>query len=298
MNAPPQGLRYGGESYYGRPAVKASPYRWKVALYTFLGGLAGAVQMIVTLADLVAPRRNSSLVRAGRVIAAANGALIGPALLIADLHTPQRWYHMLRIFRRTSPMSIGSYVLTAFGGFSALSLIPKIERVTQIPAALAGAGMASYTPALLASTATPLWSAAPRTLGAEFASAAFASGAAALLLLEDRRQLEHAALASTLAYAGAAYAASRVHRAKRVDRPLKRGKWANVHKTGLALGIGVPLACFALNALSGRSRSRSTLGAAGILAGVLLSRWALFEAGNASARSAPDYLRLSSRECS
>ena len=298
MNAPPQGFHYGGESYYGRPAVKPSPYRWKVALYTFLGGLAGAVQMIVTLADLVGPRRYSSLVKAGRVIAAANGVLLGPALLIADLHTPRRWYNMLRIFRRSSPMSIGSYVVTAFGAFSALSLIPKIERVTQIPAALAGAGMASYTPALLAATATPLWSAAPRTLGAEFASAAFASGAAALLLVEDRRQIENAALVGTLAYGAAAYAASRVHRAKRVDRPLRRGRWAAVHKAGLALSIGLPLACFALNALGGRNRERSLLGASGILAGVLLSRWALFEAGNESARSAPDYLRLNSRECS
>jgi protein NrfD len=296
MNAPPQGFAYGGESYYGRPAVKASPYRWKVALYTFLGGLAGAVQVIVSLADLIDEKRHRDLIRKGRVIAAANGALLGPALLIADLHTPQRWYNMLRIFRRTSPMSIGSYVLTAFGGFSALSLIPKIERLAQVPAAMAGAGMASYTPALLAATATPLWSAAPRSLGAEFASAAFASGAAALLLVEDTKQLEHTALAGTLAYAGAAYVASRVHKAKQVDRPLRRGRWAGVHRAGLALSIGLPLACFALNVLSGRNRQRSMLGAAGILGGVLLSRWARFEAGNASARSAPDYLRLSSHQ--
>lgn len=297
MNAP-QGLSYGGESYYGRPAVKASPYGWKVALYTFLGGLAGAVQAIVTLADLIDESRHRDLIKKGRVIAAANGVLVGPALLIADLHTPQRWYNMLRIFRRTSPMSIGSYVLTAFGAFSALSLIPRMERLTQIPAAIAGAGMASYTPALLASTATPLWSAAPRALGAEFASAAFASGGAALLLLEDQRSVENTALAATLAYGVAAYAASRVHRRKRVERPLRQGKWAAVHKAGLGLSIALPLACFAMNAVLGRSRERSALGAAGILAGVFLSRWALFEGGNASARSAPDYLRLSSRQWS
>ena len=153
-----------------------------MALYTFLGGLAGAAQMIVTLADLADERRHRALIKSGRVIAALNGLLIGPALLVSDLHTPQRWYNMLRIFRRTSPMSIGSYVLSAFGAFSALSLFPKIERVTQVPAAVAGAGMASYTPALLASTATPLWSAAPRALGAEFATGAFATGAAALML--------------------------------------------------------------------------------------------------------------------
>jgi hypothetical protein len=58
--------------------------------------------------------------------------------------------------------------------------------------------------------------------------------------------------------------------------------------------VALPLACFALNAVAGRSRGRSALGAAGILAGVLLSRWALFEAGNESARNPHDYLRLRS----
>ena len=294
MNAPYPG--YGGESYYGRPAVKPSVYGWKVALYTFLGGLAGAVQMIVSLADLANERRHRELIKKGRVIAAANGALIGPALLIADLHTPQRWYNMLRIFRRTSPMSIGSYVLTAFGAFSTLSLIPRIERVTQVPAAIAGAGMASYTPALLAATATPLWSAAPRALGAEFATGAFASGAAALMLCSGERWLERTACAATLAYGAAAYVASREHVKKRVDRPLKQGRSATMHKAGLALSVALPLACFAMNGIAGRSRERSLLGAAGILAGVFLSRWALFEGGNESARSAQDYLRLRSHE--
>ncbi len=293
MNAPPQGFHYAGESYYGRPAVKASPYRWKVALYTFLGGLAGAVQVIVTLADLISEKRHRTLIMKGRAIAAANGALLGPALLIADLHTPQRWYNMLRIFRRTSPMSIGSYLLTAFGSFSALSLIPKIERVTQVPAALAGAGMASYTPALLASTATPLWSSTPRALGAEFASAAFASGAAALMLASPEKAMERAAGAATLAYAAATYAATREHEKKGVGRALRDGRWAAMHKAGLGLSIALPLACFALNAIAGRSERRSAIGAAGILAGVFLSRWALFEAGNESARSPQDYFRAS-----
>ncbi len=296
MNAPPQGFHYGGESYYGRPAIKPSLYGWKVALYTFLGGLAGAAQVIATIADLVSPRKNRFLVKTGRRIAALNGAVLGPALLIIDLHTPQRWYNMLRIFRRTSPMSIGSYVLTAFGGFSALSLVPGVGRAAQIPAAIAGAGMASYTPALLASTATPIWASTPRALGAEFASAAFASGAAALMLSSRNPALETAACAATLAYGAASFAATREHRKKGVDRALRQGKWAKVHKAGLGLSIALPRACFAINAITGRSRDRSLAAAAGILAGAFLSRWALFEAGNESARQPKDYLRFASHE--
>lgn len=296
MNAPHFGPAYDGSSYYGRPAIKPSIYGWKVALYTFLGGLAGAAQVIATIADLLGGEKNRAIVKGGRRLAAVNGAAIGPALLVYDLHTPQRWYNMLRIFRRTSPMSIGSYVLTAFGGFSALSLVPRVGRIAQVPAAIAGAAMASYTPALLASTATPLWSAAPRALGAEFASAAFASGAAALMLVSDNPALEGAACAATLAYGAASWVAMREHAKEGVDRPLKQGTWAGVHKAGLALSVALPLACFALNALASRSRARSTLGAAGILAGVFLSRWALFEAGNESARRPQDYLRQRSHE--
>lgn len=294
MNASPQDCHYAGESYYGRPAIKPSVYGWKVALYTFLGGLAGGAQVIATLADLVASRKDSSLIKTGRRLAALNGAVIGPALLIVDLHTPQRWYNMLRIFRRTSPMSIGSYVLAAFGGFSVLSLIPRAGRAAQIPAALAGAGMASYTPALLASTATPLWASTPRALGAEFASAAFASGAAALMLFSKERGLEQAACAATLAYGAASIAARHEHHKKGVDRALRHGKWAKMHKAGLGLSIALPLACFAMNAIAGRSRDRSLVAAAGILAGAFLSRWALFEAGNESARQPQDYLRFAS----
>ena len=162
MNAP-QGFSYGGESYYGRPAVKASPYGWKVALYTFLGGLAGSAQVIATLADLVSPRKHRALVKAGRVLAAVNGALLGPALLVLDLHTPQRWYNMLRIFRRTSPMSIGSYVLTAFGAFSAASLTP-LKTLFQVPAAIAEApnnagsrrGAAAHSGVLVAPNRAPV----------------------------------------------------------------------------------------------------------------------------------------------
>src|SRR3546814_20363040 len=54
---------------------------------------------------------------------ATAGSAAGAVLLIIALRTPRRWYNMLRIFRPTSPMSFGSYILTAFGGFSALTLL-------------------------------------------------------------------------------------------------------------------------------------------------------------------------------
>src|SRR5690606_2641364 len=100
--------------YYGLPALKASHWRWMVAIYIFIAGLAGSLQALALLwlATADGPEL-PSLVGHARYIALLC-AVAGGALLIADLKTPRRWYQMLRIFRGTSPMSIGSYVLVGF----------------------------------------------------------------------------------------------------------------------------------------------------------------------------------------
>src|SRR3954471_2459507 len=99
---------YRGQTYYGQPVLKSSYYGPLVASYFFVGGLAGAAQVIASIADATGPAADRSLVRSGRYLATA-GALAGTGFLIADLHTPGRWYMMLRIFRRTSSMSIGAW---------------------------------------------------------------------------------------------------------------------------------------------------------------------------------------------
>lgn len=270
-------------TYYGQPAVKPSPYSWKIALYMVLAGMAGAGQLLAAVLN-----RDPWRKRRARLIGASVGAIAGPGLLIADLHTPDRFYNMLRIFRRTSPMSIGSYVLSAFGATSALTLTPA-ARFAQMPAAVAGAGMMTYTAPLLASTATPLWASAPRLLGAEFACSAMACGAAAL-------SLDRVACAATVGNLAAVAGSSAVRTRQGTDTAFRKTGWGVAHKIGLGLSIALPLACYALNAVQGRSARRSGVAAAGILAGTFLSRWALLEAGNASARNPQDYFRLASDE--
>src|SRR5918995_2601400 len=87
-NSHPPVRQYRGETYYGQPALNPSHYGQLVATYLFLGGLAGASQMIATVADLCG--RNNFVVRTGRYLA-LGGALTGPGFLVADLHTPERW---------------------------------------------------------------------------------------------------------------------------------------------------------------------------------------------------------------
>src|SRR5205085_2590856 len=108
-------------------------------------------QVIAGVVDLTGHRRDRALVSAARYLAFA-GALVSPILLIADLHTPSRWYNMLRIFRSTSPMSIGAWTLSAFGASSGLAALGHVAadvfeirggralaRYAGIPAATAGA---------------------------------------------------------------------------------------------------------------------------------------------------------------
>jgi protein NrfD len=305
-----------GETYYGQPSVKPSPFDWKVAAYVYVAGIAGSSQIIATMADRLGDRRDESIVRNGRAVALA-GALIGAPLLIVDLKTPERFYNMLRIFRTTSPMSFGSYILTGFGLFSSLTAaghfmgerrrdgsrsgMRRVADMMQVPAAFLGAGMSTYTAALLSSTSAPVWSAAPEALAVQFGTSAMATAAAALSLgermsgdPENCRRLDALAAVAAAGELVAAGLAERCYRVLGVEGTLNTGTLGNTYKIGaLAVGLGVPLACHAINALSNRpSRGLSVLGSLALLAGGAMMRQAIFKAGNKSAERPEDYFRL------
>src|SRR5690349_19693997 len=155
-----------GKTYYDLPALNPSHYGQLVSSYLFIGGIAGASQVIATIADFRGGEKTRFIVRAGRYLAVA-GACTGPVFLVADLHTPERWYNMLRIFRRTSSMSIGSWTLTLFGTISAITAGAQLlgdrtgsrgllgaARAFGVPAAGTGAVLATYTGTLLGATST------------------------------------------------------------------------------------------------------------------------------------------------
>jgi len=98
-------------SYYGRPVVKESPWAADIPAYLFLGGLAGASSLLAAGADLTG---NSALRRPTR-ITAATAILASFVALVHDLGKPSRFHHMLRVAKPTSPMSVGTWILTAYG---------------------------------------------------------------------------------------------------------------------------------------------------------------------------------------
>lgn len=306
--------RDAGQTYYNQPVVKPSHYGQLIANYLFLGGLAGASQMIATIADWCGATRNRFIVRAGRYLS-LGGILTGPLFLIADLRTPERWYNMLRIFRRTSPMSIGSWTLTTFGALSSMTAglqfladrlrrprYRRAARAAALPATAAGAVMATYTGTLLGATSTPLWARASRFLPALFGISAVATSTASLTLAahasgaSDRttRRLEKLALITAGTELLVSAAVDRHWQREGLAGPLKQQPVATAYRAGYkGLGIVAPLIVHGLSTISGRrSRGLSIAAAAATLVGGYLLRSIIVQAGQDSGQRPEDYFQI------
>ena len=291
-----------GPTYYGRPQLKAAPFEnWVVGSYIFCAGLAGAAALIASIAGFSRAPGVAGTVRRGRYL-----ALLGPlsaVLLIYDLHTPKRFYNMLRIARRTSPMSIGTWILMSFSGFAGLSAVAqflsdrvagmgwmrRVARGAGVPAAIAGAGLSTYTAALLSATSTPLWAAAPRSLAVRFGASSVAAGAASLSLAErsgaTRRKLNSIAVAALAAELAATLASHDTYRRTGVAEALDGG-WGKVDRIGVtglgtALPLGLQLASFAL--ARRKPGILSDVASVAVLAGSLLLRVSTLANGDTSA---------------
>ena len=144
--------------------------------------------------------------------------------LVHDLGRPERFLNMMRVAKPTSPMSIGTWILTAYGPGAGLAgaaelvrLLPgqggalgrlavALARPAGLAAAAVAPGVAAYTGVLLADTATPGWHSAYRELPALFvSSAAAASGGLGMV----GAPISEAGPARRLAIAGAAVGAGR-----------------------------------------------------------------------------------------
>jgi formate-dependent nitrite reductase membrane component NrfD len=301
-------------TYYDRPAVKPVDWRWLIVTYLFVGGMAGAAQIIASVVDLVGRRRDRMLVSAGRYLA-FGGSVLRAALLIADLKTPSRWYNMLRIYRGTSPMSIGSWALFAFGAFSGLAAAAQMAADVLglrwargaaswagVPAAAAGSVVATYTGSLLAATSAPLWAAGYRLLPPIFGVSGTATATAFLsLLLEragappsSRRRLERLALLTSMAELALAVRLDAVWKREHVDAPLHEPSLKLPYRVGvLGLGVLAPLLVHLLQVVTGRElRTASSLASVAALIGGYAQRAVMLFAGKRSAERPTDYFRF------
>jgi len=98
-------------SYYGRPIVKEPTWAaLDIAGYLFLGGLAGASSTLAAGAQL----SGRPLLARPLKLGAAGAISLSLAALVHDLGRPARFLNMLRVFKPTSPMSVGVWILSAY----------------------------------------------------------------------------------------------------------------------------------------------------------------------------------------
>jgi Polysulphide reductase, NrfD len=284
------------QSYYGRPIIKEPVWTPEVPWYFFSGGLGGASSCLALGARLVG---NDRLTRNAELVAL--GAMtMNPVLLIKDLGRPERFYNMLRVFKVTSPMSVGSWLLALegtatgiAGGCRLFGLFRPLRRVAETVSGVCGLALSTYTGALVADTAIPVWHEARRELPFVFGGSAAATAGAASAIVTPP---EDAAPARRLALLGAAIqlAASSAME-KRLGlflaEPYREGPCGR--DTRLAKGLTAAGA--GVLALAGRRRTGAVAGGVLLLAGGAFQRWAVFRAGFASARD-PKYTVVPQRE--
>ena len=284
-------------SYYGKPIIKPPVWRERdIAGYLFAGGLAGASSILAAGGEL---SRRPRLARRCKVC--ASGALaVSLAALVHDLGRPERFVNMLRTFKPASPMSVGSWLLGAYGPLTAAALFsdisgraPRAGRAASVAAGGLGAGVASYTAALIANTAVPAWHGGHRELPFVFVGSAASAGAGFALIAAP---LVESGPARRMAVLGAS---AELIAEKLMERRL--GMVAEtLHEGTAGRRLNVATALTALGALgaatlASRRRSAAVLSGAALLTGSALTRFGLFEAGMASARD-PKYTVEPQRE--
>ncbi len=294
-------------SYYGRPVVKASPWEADIPAYLFAGGVAAGSSLLAGGADLTG---RPALRRVGR-LGSVTALTFSMAALVHDLGRPARFLNMLRTVKLTSPMSVGTWILSLYGPFAGLAAAAEVAgmlpfgggsgpvrllvaagRPAGLVAAVTAPPVAAYTAVLLADTATPSWHAAFRELPFVFAGSAAAASGGLGMIGAPRDQ---AGPARRLAFGGAVVellAERQMEGSMGITaEPLHQGTAGTLMRAAKTLTVGGALGSL----LAGRSRVAAVVSGACLMAGSACTRFGVFEAGQESARD-PKYTVVPQRE--
>jgi formate-dependent nitrite reductase membrane component NrfD len=296
--------------YYDIPVIHGPHWKWLITGYFYFGGVSGASAAVGGFSRLFGGASGAELARIATYVSFVS-LLPCPVLLILDLGRPGRFLHMLRVFRTSSPMSIGSWGLTTFGLISAVATGLQLledrssrggdRRAARHPAgdvlalfgALSGLFVAGYTGVLLAATAVPIWSKRPALLGPLFLSSAMTSGAAAITAVAAGLEREEGGAFARLrtletlsTVAEESLLVMWIIALGPTAKPITEGRLGAVVRHGaVGGGMVIPLAISALlHHLPRRMRRPATLASAGLtLAGVFAVRSAVVLGGRLSA---------------
>jgi len=290
-------------SYYGRPIVKHAPWGGPIALYLFLGGMAGGSGLLALGAQLTGRaklRRNTRVTALGAVG-------VGAIALIVDLGRPERFLNMMRTMKPTSPMSLGSWILSGYSvgaGVTAVNEIDrmlknklpfgplrKLLRVMEAPAGFEAAAfaplLAVYTAVLLNNTATPTWNATRKGLPYVFVSSASLAAGGAAMVTSPTSETLPARLLAAMGVAGDIVA---MHFTKKsmhpvevepmeTGRPGAMLKWAE--RLAIAGGVGTVLV--------GGNRIGAVASGLALMSASALTRFGVLQAGENSTKD-PKYV--------
>lgn len=294
-------------SYYGMPVVKPSPWKADIPTYIFFGGLSAGSSLLAAGADLT---DRPVLRRAGRLAALAS-MTITMATLVHDLGRPSRFLNMLRTVKLTSPMSVGSWILSAYGPTAGVAAVAEVAgmlsgrrsggvvqqvarlgRPAGVLAGLTAPPVAAYTAVLLADTATPSWHEAYRELPFVFVgSAAAAAGGLGMVTAP----VDEAGPARRMAVGGAVLellAERQMEQSMGIAaEPLRQGRAGRLMRASKLLTV----AGTAGSLVARRSRLAGVVSGVALLAGSVCTRFGVFEAGQDSARD-PRYTVAPQRE--
>jgi formate-dependent nitrite reductase membrane component NrfD len=196
-------------------AERANEIHWTWMIYTemFLAGVAAGV-VICALLLAIGGRGRSSAARTANLLAFPL-LLAVTVLLIVDLGRPERFWHMIVMSERYipaikpwSPISLGTWLIMAFSGFSFISFLHALfgggwasalewregawsrvgapELLWRWLGVLLGLAVAIYAGVLLSVTNIPGWADSPM-IPAVYAASAPVTGIALLILVEAIR---------------------------------------------------------------------------------------------------------------
>ena len=291
------------DAYQGVPVLKQPVWKNEIAAYFFLGGISAGSALLGSIAELVGGPAHRKLAHTAHYVSFVV-FLPCPFLLIDDLGVPSKFYHMLRVFKPSSPMNLGSWAFAVHGAGATGTVLKMLAADGKLPLIgapiallperlLAALGipssllLAGYTGVLLGSTSIPVWYTS-RLLGALFTSSSVSTGAAAVVAAATVKDIGDHALQSagliglvaditTLSgYVAYAYTTSSA------SSPLWTGERRILNVTSLAT-LALSILGGAI-AISGRTtRAGRLLSAISSLASGALMRWAIVRAGRVSA---------------
>ena len=282
-------------TYYDRPMLKKSVWSIDIPIYYFLGGTAGAALTLGAAIQLVSPRGKHPMRRVSAIChwTGIIGSTAGAGFLIHDLGRPSRFLYMMRVFRPTSPMNIGAWILAGAAPSAVTTgllinrhgFLGRIGEISGYVSGLFGAALAGYTGVLVANSAIPVWQEARRCLPVMFLGSSASAAASVIEIISDEKRAR-----TMTAVFGAAGRIAEIAAAKQAERavsampkvrePFEKGSTAILWKAATVL-TGASLA---MSLWPVRKRATRVVGGLMGIAGSICLRFAVHYISNASAR--------------